>query len=71
MLLDKGVLQLQNVSKQRVAQAEKRADQIIEVDGQPVDLVQKAEISCMVTGNAVFMDERTLRLICEDKNCYK
>ena len=66
MLIEKGVLELQNVSKQRVNQAEKRADQIIEVDGQPIDLVQKAEVSCLVTGNPTLMDERTLRLICED-----
>lgn len=57
---------MKNVSKQRVNQAEKRADKIIEIDGRTVDLVQKAEISCMVSGQPVLMDERTLRLICED-----
>lgn len=65
-LIENEIISLKNVSKQRVNQAEKRADKIIEIDGRTVDLVQKAEISCMVNGQPVLMDERTLRLICED-----
>ncbi len=65
-LIENGIISVKNVSKQRVNQAEKRADKIIEIDGRTIDLVQKAEISCMVSGQPVLMDERTLRLICED-----
>jgi len=65
-LIENEIISVKNVSKQRVNQAEKRADKIIEIDGRTVDLVQKAEISCMVSGQPVLMDERTLRLICED-----